>query len=237
MRKEPFFVGDIVHVFNRGNRKQKIVQNEEDRRYFLKALFYFNDEYAPPNMFRDLWKSDFHKKLQRPNYWPLRKQLVNIIAFTLSENHYHMVLQEIKEGGITTFMRKLGTGITNRFNTKYKETGRLFQGAYKARRIDKDNYLQYLLVYINIKNIFELYPGGLESALKNFDDAYEFAGRYHYSSLGAYFSKEHPAAPIINTDICKNILSNSGEFKEFSKNCMDFVYFDDKTAKINIGKL
>ena len=235
MRKEPFFVGDIIHVYNRGNRKQEIVRDEKDRLYFLRALFYFNDKYSPPNIFRilrDLWKSDFYRKMKWPSTWPARDPLVNILAFMLSENHYHLVLQEIKEGGVTSFMRKFGTGMTNRFNTRYKESGRLFQGAYKARRVDKDNYLQYLLVYVHIKNVFELYPGGLENALANFDDAYEFSLRYSYSSLGAYFSDKHIVAPIITTDTCKETFESKEKFKEFAKNCMDFVYFDEKKANL-----
>ena len=228
MRKEPFFVGDIVHVFNRGNRKQEIVRDDKDRARFVQMLYYFNDEYAPLN----LWKSDFHSRFERATEWPERNPLVKIHSFVLMNNHYHLILEETKEGGVTKFMRKFGTGMTNRFNTKYKETGRLFQGAYKARRVDKDNYLQYLLVYVHIKNVFELYSGGLKNALANFDDAYEFASRYPYSSLGAYFSNDHIANSIITTDMCGDTLKNKEAFKEFAKNCMDFVYFDENTTKV-----
>ena len=230
MRKEPFFVGDIVHVFNRGNRKQEIVRDDKDRKRFIQMLYYFNDEYAPLN----LWKSDFHNMFERLPEWPERDPLVEIHGFTLMNNHYHLILLEKKERGVTKFMQKLGTGVTNRFNTRYKETGRLFQGAYKARRVDKDNYLQYLIVYIHIKNIFELYPGGLKNALAHFDDAYECALRYPYSSLGAYFSPEHIATPVIVKDMFGDTLKNKEDFKEFAKNCMNFVYFDERAGKVNI---
>ncbi len=235
MRKEPFSVGDTVHIFNRGNRKQEIVRDDIDRARFVQMLYYFNDEYAQPNLFRtlnELWKSDFYTGLERPAGWPERSQLVEILVFVLMDNHYHLVLKEIREGGATKFMRKLGTGMTNRFNTRYEEVGRLFQSAYKARRVDKDNHLQYLAVYIHIKNVFELYPGGLKNALANFDDAFEFACDYQYSSLGAYFSDEHIMAPIISTEMYRNTFKSKEEFKEFAKNCMDFVYFDEKHTKI-----
>lgn len=228
MRKEPFFVGDVVHIFNRGNRKQEIVRDDKDRERFIQMLYYFNDEYAPLN----LWKSDFHNRLERSPEWPERNSLVEIYGFTLMDNHYHLVLGEIKDGGVTKFMQKLGTGTTNRFNTRYKETGRLFQGAYKARRVDKDNYLQYLAVYIHVKNIFELYPCGLKNALTHFDDAFAFALAYPYSSLGAYFSDNHIGSPIIVTDIWKETFKSKEEFKEFAKNCMDFVYFDEHSGNI-----
>ena len=79
MRKEPFFVGDIVHVFNRGNRKQEIVRDDKDRKRFIQMLYYFNDEYAPLN----LWKSDFHNMFERLPEWPERDPLVEIHGFTL----------------------------------------------------------------------------------------------------------------------------------------------------------
>ena len=52
------------------------------------------------------------------------------------------------------------------FNAKYKGSGALFQGPYRARIVDNDRHLQYLSVYINIKNVFEAYPGGLKTAAK-----------------------------------------------------------------------
>ncbi|MEK7134678.1 MAG: transposase [Patescibacteria group bacterium] len=231
MRKEPFFVGDAVHVFNRGNRKQEIVRDDKDRERFVQMLYYFNDEYAPLN----LWKSDFHNKFERPAEWPERDPLVKVHGFTLMDNHYHLVLGEMKESGITRFMQKLGTGMTNRFNTRHKETGRLFQGAYKARRIDSDNYLEYLAVYVHVKNVFELYPGGLKNALTHFDDAFKFAVGYPYSSLGAYFSNDHVRTPIIAADIWQETFKNKSEFKEFARNCIEFVYFDDHTGTVNGG--
>jgi len=211
------------------------VKDNVDRWRFLQMLYYFNSEYAPPNPMQTLQKilkSDFNTKLEWPREWPEKNPLVKIHSFTLMDNHYHLVLEEIKESGVTRFMRKLGTGMTNRFNTRHNETGRLFQGAYKARRVGKDNYLQYLLVYVHIKNVFELYPGGFENALRNFDDAFEFAAKYPYSSLGAYFSNAHIATPITTTDMCKETFASRDDFKEFAKNCMKFVYFDEPKARI-----
>ena len=242
MRKEPFFVGDIVHGFNRGTRKQDIVRDESDRVNFLLGLYYLNNNKSLPNPL--LKARNFLKfrsnlnvndlKLEWCDEFGERTPLVEILAFTLLDNHFHLILQEITEGGIAEFMRKLSNSMTGYFNTKYEETGRLFQGAYKACRVDKDNYLQYLLAYVQVKNVLELYPGGLKNAFANFDDAYEFALQYPYSSLGAYFSSDHITSPIIITDMCKETFKNKKEFKEFAKNCMDFVYFDESSGKVSV---
>jgi putative transposase len=235
MRKEPFFVGDLVHVFNRGNRRQEIVRDEGDKLYFLQALYYFNDSHSIPNIFEKL-NDEFRSNLNEvvwPVEFPKRDLLVKIHAVILKKNHFHLILEEIREGGISEFIRKLSIGVTCRFNKKYNETGKLFQGSYKARRIDSDNYLQYLSVYIMVKNAFEAYEGGIENAMKNFDDAYEFAKRYPYSSLSVYEGKDSPFTKIISTDWLGESFKNQ-EFKGFAKNCLEFIEFDEKTMGIDL---
>ena len=237
MRKEAFGVGDIVHVFNRGNRKQEIVRDDTDRWRFLQTLFYFNDEFSPENPFRtlnDLLKSDFNngRVLIWPSQWPARNKLVDILAFTLMDNHYHLVLQEIKEGGVAKFMQKLLTGATNRFNIRHKETGRLFQGAYKARRVGSDNYLKYLNVYLHIKNVFELYPGGMKKALREFEDAYQFATRYPYASLGGYVHNESNAREIISSNMLDDEFTDEREFKEFARACVEHIFFEETSCRL-----
>ncbi len=235
MRKEPFGVGSFVHVFNRGNRKQEIVRDDKDRWNFLQMLYYFNSDYAAPNPMRtlqDLLKSDFNSKLLWPGEWPVRNPLVNVHAFILKDNHFHLIIEEIIEGGTTRFMRKLGTGMTNRFNTRYKETGKLLQGSYKARLIDDEDYFQYLFVYLHIKNAFEMYPGGLKQAFAYFDDAYEFAVRYPYSSLAHYVG--HGPSPIIDTDeMYRTAFPDQREMKEFARDCASFLEFDEKKCSIS----
>ncbi|MBI3634161.1 MAG: transposase [Candidatus Yonathbacteria bacterium] len=180
-------------------------------------------------------KSDFNKGgvLVWPSEWPERDRLVDIIAFTLKDNHYHFVLQEIKEGGITKFMHKFGTGMTNRFNTRHKETGRLFQGSYKARRVDSDNYLKYLNVYVHIKNIFELYPGGIERVLYEFEDAYQFAIHYPYTSLGIYINNNQKIKEIISSDILNDEFADEQEFKKFARACVEHIFFEESSCGFN----
>lgn len=233
MRKEPFTVGSFVHVYNRGNRKQPIVCDTNDRRRFLQMLYYFNNEFSPDNIFReirDLWKfdfhNDFHGKFFWPESWPARKPIVKIISFSLLDNHFHLLLKEIREGGITMFMRKIGTSMTNYFNTKYQEKGRLFQGSYRARRIDNDEYLKYLSVYIQVKNPFELYFGNIKEAVKNFDKAFNSTIANPYCSLADYMEDKEPI--IIEKDILGEIFSSPDEYKNFARECIIEMNLEEK---------
>ena len=93
MRKEPFTVGNYIHVYNRGNRKMMIFRAESDYWRFLKNLRYFNDEYSPKNIFRELdliIKSGLCSHFEWPRGWPAHKPLVKILSYCLIPNHFHL---------------------------------------------------------------------------------------------------------------------------------------------------
>lgn len=195
MRVEPRAVGSIVHVIQRGTRGLDIVRDEWDRIRFSKLLFYLNDSYSDVNWLKAIKSC---APFERPDYWPDRDPLVHILAWTLLSNHFHLLLEEICEGGIAKFMQRLCGSMSKAFNAKHAERGSLFQGSYKSRTVDDDTYLQYLAYYIQVKNVLELYPGGLMKALHNFGDSWSWALRYPYSSFSSYAS--NITSPIIEKD-------------------------------------
>ncbi|MCX6796839.1 MAG: transposase, partial [Candidatus Falkowbacteria bacterium] len=75
--------------------------------------------------------------------------LVEIIAYNLISNHFHFLLKQLVEGGISKFMQKLLAGYTSYFNNKYQRSGSLFQGTYKSVAIKTDKQLLYISSYIN----------------------------------------------------------------------------------------
>ncbi|HBG33380.1 MAG TPA: hypothetical protein DDW82_06690 [Acholeplasmataceae bacterium] len=67
----------------------------------------------------------------------------------LNPNHFHLIIKQKQDGGVVSFMQKIGTGYTNYFNIKQKRSGALFQGKFKAIHIDSNAYLLYLSAYVN----------------------------------------------------------------------------------------
>ena len=167
-----------------------------------------------------------------PKNWPAREPIVKIIAFCLIPNHFHLFLKEIKERGISTFMKKLGNGMTGYFNLKYKETGRLFQGSYKSKIVSEEAYFKYLSVYIQVKNVFELYPGGYEKAVQEFNKAYEWAVKYPYCSLADYASNRN--SPIVDKDVLDELFGSPEEYKEFARQCLQEMNLDKKLEKFKL---
>ena len=217
MRKEPFEVGSFIHVIKRGSRGLPIVRDDLDRWRFVLMLNHFNDENVSENWFRDLVDEKIAHTLIRSHMWPKQKKLVKILAYSLLDNHFHLLLKEIVDGGVARFMHKLGIGMTKGFNEKYKEKGSLFQGAYHSKTIDEDIYLRYASVYVQVKNAFDMYPGGIKKALTNFDVAYEWATKYPYCSLGDYAGVRK--SPVIDKDLLGEIFTPK-EYQSFTRDCL-----------------
>ncbi len=183
MRIEPYSIGSVIHVVKRGARGMDIVSDDADKWRFVKSLFILNDAYC---------NHDWHREtadlplFQRPDHWPEKDPLTKILAWVLMPNHFHLLLQEKIEGGSAKFMQRLCGSMSLCFNLKYESSGSIFQGAYKSKTVDKDSYLRHLAFYIQVKNVLELYPGGLVAALKDFDKAWDWALKYPFSSLPAY---------------------------------------------------
>lgn len=195
MRKTPFAVDEWYHCYNRGVDKRITFQDESDYHRFLEQLYLANN--GTPLRRDDIGIRNFEEILKLPR----DEALVTIGAFCLMPNHFHLVLKEITEGGITTFMQKLGTAYTMYFNGRYERTGNLFNKPFRSRHIDNDRYLQYLINYLHC-NPAELYePRWKTGQVQNIEILIGKLIEYPYSSLGAYENKELPIRAILDESI------------------------------------
>jgi putative transposase len=140
MRKEPFVPGEFYHCYNRGVDKRVTFETEEDFEYFLKILNFFNDRDTSVSI------------RERQNGNVIKNRYVSLVAYCLNKNHFHLLLKEENDGGISKYMQKVSTGYTMYFNQKYKRSGSLFQGKFKSKHVDNDLYMKHLGVYINVNN-------------------------------------------------------------------------------------
>jgi len=242
MRKEQFGVGSYAHVYNRGNHKMEITQDTRDRWRFLQAFRFFNDTHSSHNILRQLnsmlkispnKQAESVFKMGWPPDWPQKNPLVKILCYCLMPNHFHLLLKEIVKGGIAKFMHKLGLGYTNYFNLKYQEVGSLFQGTYKAKVVETQTYLNWLSVYIQVKNVLELFPGGLEAALKNLDEALKFVERYPFSSYANY-SGARKSSLIIDKDVLGEVFPNPSDYINFVRDIIKAQNLNQKLGDLKL---
>lgn len=195
----------------RGVRQAPIVHNDIDRWDFVKLLYYLNDSFIKRQWERDLSNGKC-KLFERPSHWPEQDPLVNVCAFCLHDNHFHLLLKEIRDGGISLFMQRLPNCLSLRYNKKYEGVGTIFQGSYKSRRVQSDGDLINLGMYIMAKNVMERCPGGIHAATKNFEKAWKWALNDNFSSFADYASRR--ASPIIRKDALGELLPSPERFKE-----------------------
>lgn len=144
MRKIKFTNNEFYHIYNRGVDKRDIFLDNHDFNRFLQSMDEFNSKRPVGSLFENSFK-----KTQLSN--PVAK-LVDIVCFCLNPNHYHMVLRQCVDIGISEFMKRLGTGFAQYFNFKNKRSGVLFQGNFKAKHIDSNEYLLHVSAYVNLNN-------------------------------------------------------------------------------------
>ncbi len=177
MRTTKFIAGEYYHIYNRGADKKDVFLDHSDYRRFLISLRELNQKGEVLNLRRR-----FLTEARLQSRETGLSQLVDITCFCLMPNHFHLILQQLVEGGVPLFMHKLGTSYTKYFNKKYDRTGVLFQGAYKAKHIENETYLLHLSRYIHLNPETLIKPSESNfvdwSALKN----------YPWSSLQAYLN-------------------------------------------------
>jgi len=219
MRVEPYGIDSILHITQRGVRGTEIVRDVHDKNRFVRSLFYLNDTHSEPNWHRQVATKS---ELVRPEHWPERDPLVRVLAWTLLPNHFHLLVQESREGGVAKFMQRLNGSLSSCFNTKYKEKGSLFQSSYYARTVAEDRHQQYLAFYILVKNVFDAYPGGVTAASSHFDDAWEWAKCYPYSSFKSIISGEQ--SPILDDSegLISGIVGVGDAYKSEARELLDF---------------
>jgi len=153
--------GEYYHVYNRGVEKRDVFTAQFDYERFLFDVYAMNDQ-------RPFLNSQFHyrglasierlaeRRAATRERTPWRR-LVDVVCFCLLPNHFHLILRQCVDGGLSLFMQKLGTAYTMYFNERYQRSGGLFQGTFKAKHVATDRYFLPLsrYVHLNALDLFE----------------------------------------------------------------------------------
>ena len=232
-RKDPIVVGQIYHIYSRGVAKGPICKEEADRWRFLQGLVLFNDVQSAANI---LWRLERGRGRLTMNVLKeyvfsgkaKREPLVRILAYCVMGNHYHLLVEEIREGGITQFMRKLGTGYARYFNNKYERVGPLFQSRFKNVLVDEERFLLYLLVYINVLNPAEFVEENWkEKGIGNPEKVLRYSEKYPWSSHQDYLGLRNSI--ILEKGVLKELLSTPKAYSDLVRMVLDDKKYQDIT--------
>ena len=214
-RKIPFIGREFYHIYNRGNDKRIIFKDDSDYKRFILLLYLCNSD-MPVHISNDLNQGlpliEMFKKDRG-------EQFVDIVTYCLMPNHFHILIKEKTDGGISTFMGKLATAYVMYFNTKNERKGSLFEGPFGAKHIDTDEYLNWIFSYIHLNPVKLIDKDWKEKGYPflNTRSVEDFIKNYKYSSYYDYFINNRPESSILNKDTFSENLSELNDFKDIVK--------------------
>src|SRR3989304_5720760 len=148
--------GVYSHIYNKGVEGRIIFADEEDYQVFLGYLKdYLTAPISPESAKKEFTVNGriFRGVPHQPkNYF----NKVELVAYSLMPNHFHLLVHQITKGSSQSFIRSLCTRYSMYFNKKYQRTGALFQGPYKSVQIKSGPRLPHLTRFFH-------YAGGHSS--------------------------------------------------------------------------
>lgn len=198
---------ELWHALNRGVDGRDIFLDSQDYARFVHSLYEFNDAVPSYNRRRRFDPSKMFDLRSRTS-----KRLVDIHGWVLMKNHYHLLLSERMEGGISLFLRKLNVGYANYFNERYERKGTLFQGRTKKTCLRRETHFLYILHYLHL-NPLDYLQGAQEwrmrsrNGIRNIDEVFRYLESYRWSSYFDYIGKKNFPS-IVTTSFFKRALGN-----------------------------
>lgn len=205
---------ELWHALNRGVEGRDLFLDSQDYARFVHNLYEFNDA-APADNLARLFDHSGMRDFVNPSFRKERKLLVDIHGWVLMKNHYHLLLSERIEGGLSLFLRKLNVGYANYFNERYGRKGTLFQGRTKKIVIEHESHFLYILHYLHL-NPLDYLEGAQEwrirskSGIQDMGVAIEYLYNYRWSSYLDYSGKKNFPS-ILTTSLFNDALGNYNE--------------------------
>lgn len=208
-RKLVFANDEIYHVFNRGVEKRPTFIDKRELNRAMLTLDFYRFAKPPLKLSKLLVtpKDEQVKLLEKlkRDY----KQLVEIICFCLMPNHFHFMLKQKVEKGISTFVSTFTNSYTRYFNTKHDRIGPLFEGIFKAVRIESDEQFIHVSRYIHLNPVssFLIKPEELED--------------YEWSSYPEFLGLSDKK--VVAKDLVLDFFPSVEAYKEFVLDQVDYA--------------
>jgi len=186
--------GELYHVISRTVGDTVVFEDEKDFYRGIFSIYEFNN-----NNPVEIWLRRQQRKVEKllessgrqtSQDSDKRDRIVEVLAFSFMPNHLHLILRQIKDNGITEFMRKVNGGYAKYFNEKYDRKGHLFN-KFKAVHIRDDDQLKNVFVYVHTNLISLIEPGWKEKGVENSEKVKDFLENNKRHSYPDYLGKKN----------------------------------------------
>lgn len=221
-RQQQFAKGEIYHVVLRSIDNNLLFRDIDDYYRGIFSIYEFNTTESVTIRER----REARVKIKQVSRGPTsvtdkRSKLVEVLAFCLMPNHPHLLLRQIKNDGITKFMRKIGTGLAGYLNRKYDRKGHVFQNRFSAVHIKDESQLKNVFVYIHTNPIALIEPEWKEKGIKDPEKAIKFLEEYKWSSYPDYIGKNNFPS-VTDRGFILEVMGGKQACKEFVENWMRY---------------
>ncbi len=199
---------EFYHVYNRGTDKRTVFLSNKDYERFVGLLYACNGDKSVDLKLQGSTLDEFIDS-DRGN------DAVDLCAYVLMPNHFHLLLRGKTAGDISKFMQKVSTGYTMYFNTRNDRSGALFQGRFKARHVHTDTYLAYLIAYIHLNPVKLIDPKWKEGGISDRERAEDFLRTYRWSSYQDYLGTKRKENALVSKDALPEYWSAQKSFETF----------------------
>jgi len=200
-RRTPFAINEWYHCFDRGIDKRTTFETGDDCNRFVELMYLSND--TKPIVRGNFQHMPHHDILQLPR----EQNIVAIGGYSLMPNHYHILMQEIEDRGISKFMQKLGTGYAMYFNEKRSRVGNIFVKPFRSKHVDDETYLRHVLQYIHLNVAEKFEPNWKHGKVSDFKNLEHKLLNYPFSSMPDYCGLERVERAILDDNVY-NILAD-----------------------------
>ena len=231
MRKAPFVPGEYYHIYNRTILNIPEFKENNNCNRLLQAFLLANSTKSGPafEYLRNNSKptSDVGSALLLNNALEIARsgeKLVDVLCYAIMPDHYHLLIREVKEKGITEFIRKSNISIAKYVNKIKERKGTIFEGLFKSKHIDSNEYLRHLSLYIHLNPLdFIAGKDWRKHKLENFNKHRNKLLDYRWSSL-SFFLNNTPNDIISGYEIITNQFKNNDDYEFYLKSWTnDFI--------------
>lgn len=228
-RKTPLITDKFYHVYNRGVRKMKIFREARDQMRFIDLMAWYLKMDYPYSKFLSrkrqalkLGSSVEQLITAIGEFNRLKTPPVEIAAWVLMPNHYHLVLKQAVDDGVTHFMRRLGTAYAHYFNRKYDQEGALFGQPFQSVWVRNEAQFLHVCRYVHINPV-----AAKLAKMRDLDD-------YSWSSLPVYLEGKSDKVTVprellkhFDDDAAKLEKLTKASFNDYEQSIIEGVTLDD----------
>lgn len=226
-RKEKFIQEEYYHIYNRTLFKRPEFTNYKNSKRLKQAFLLANSTHSSRafQFLRDNKNAAIKDAVEISGRG---ERLVDVLCYTIMPNHYHLLLKERQEKGISNFIHKCNISVAKYINIKNNRSGPLFESLFKSKHITTNDYLLHLSLYIHLNPLdFLIGKQWRKHRIRNWDKIKNKLINYPYSSLKNFLDVNHEDKIISGKEIITDQFKNTKEYelflREWSEESLDLV--------------